>query len=85
MQRPGLGSAPIELHRGYVGQQQQKIGRKLAREQRAGEVLLDDRLDAVTRSRGVDDDCDTATARADDNDAVVEEKANRGELDDRSR
>ena len=65
------GVPPVRLHGGHVGQQQQRVGVQPPRQQRGGEVLVDDRLDAAQPPVAVDRDRDAPTADADDQDAGV--------------
>ena len=68
-----------------VGQQQQRIGAELVGEQGGREVLVDDGLDAVQGAVGSRRHGNSAAARADHDDAGVEEPANGLQLDDLAR
>ena len=74
-QRPGAGPAVPDQHLRDVGRDHERAGVQLARQQRCGEVLVDDGLDAVQRSIGaVVDHRDAAPAGADDDEPRREQR-----------
>ena len=69
---------------GHVGEDEERVGAELAREQRRREVLVDDRVDAGEGAAAAHHR-HAAAAGADDEAAAVDEVADGLELDDLAR
>ena len=81
---PLLGRAPVGVDAVDVGRHDEQVGVDLAGEQLAGEVLVDHGLDAAERAvlAGHPHRRDAAAAGADHDRAVLEQPADRADLED---
>ena len=77
-----VGGAEIDRDPVDAGRDAQQVGAHRASEQRRGEVLVDDRLDALEPAVGPLDHGDPAAARGDNEEARVDQRLDRVLLDD---
>ena len=77
-----VGRAVVDIHLGDVGEDQQDVGADLLGEQGGGEILVDDRRDAVETAAAVARHGDAAAARADHERPALDQGRDRRAGDD---